>query len=349
MNDTLTHTPTPGVSFANYDAWLEQRRHGITATEVSKLASGRGSDRRTIQIEKLTGEHKNLDGNRYIEHGRIREEHIARWIENNFDIAPSDVLYAGANPKHLATPDGVSHDFVHDRLTSEVKTSKHNLDPFDGRSQEKVVTPSSARTGYFWTTGYYDQIQWQMHVMGGTRVLFAWEQHDDAWPDPRPLHDEPRWVWIDRDEVRIEELVAIADDFLIEISTKRPSDIAPVGDIAAEQADLIHQLLKFRDDEAVAKKQKELIWAKLMPNTKAITPEDEGFIADYSAQNDEATVSLSTTVKDVDELDIDAMRARAPRLVSQYENLVARHTKRVTKTTRSFTVTAKKTNPKKEN
>lgn len=348
MNDTITHTPTPGVSSDDFDAWLQQRRGGVTATDVSKLATGRGSDRRAILIEKLTGDHTNLDGNRYIEHGRIREEHISVWVDDNFDIEPSKILYAGENPQHLATPDGVARYFEIDRLLSEIKTSKHNLDPFDGRSQEKVVTPSTARTGKFWQTGYYDQMQWQMHVMGAIRTLFAWEQHDDAWPDPRPLHDVPRFVWVDRDDVRIDELVAIADDFMTELKTKRPSDIAPIGDIDAEQADLIHQLLKFRDDEAVAKKQKEAVWAKLAPNLKALTPEAEGFVEDFTAENDEAKISLSTTIKDVDVLDEEKMRKTAPRLIAQYENLVARHTKRGTETKRAFTVTAKKTNPKKE-
>lgn len=302
MTTTRT-TATPGVSSENREAWLDQRRQGCTATEVAKLAKGRSNDRRAIIVEKLTGERADLSGNQYVNHGNVREPIIAAWIETNFDIAPSAVLFSGVDPRHLATPDGVSNTFDLDRITSEIKTSKHDLDP---------------RLTYYASTGYSDQMQWQMHVMGGERVLFAWEQHDDNWPDPAPLLAEPRWVWIERDQKRIDTLVAIADDLLHDLDHARPDDLAPVGDIPADLAQLVHDLLQHRDREAVAKKQKEATWKLLQAAMAGQT--------DYRAANLEATLTVGTVTKDVETLDVEKMVKRAPRVVANYEALVKKCT-----------------------
>lgn len=322
---TITFVPTAGVSSDDREAWHEQRRQGVTATQVRDLASGRGGVRRKIMIEKLTGEHDDLTGNKYIDRGNAREDHIAAWIEENFDLLPSRRVFAGENPRHLATPDGISADIVNDRLTAEVKTSKHDLDPLLsdrtalGALSGGTVTPSVKRSGHFWTTGYYDQIQWQMHVMGGQLALFVWEQHDDNWPDPANLYPEPRWVWVQRDQKRIDELVGIADDFLDDLDHARPGDIAPVGDMEPDLAAAVHELLLARDAEAVAKAQREKAWKQVQALTDGLT--------DFRASNSEASVSVTTSVRDAEKLDEVKMRERAPRLVAQYEALVKRYTK----------------------
>lgn len=310
----------PGVSSEQREAWLDQRRGGCTATEIAQLAKGSTADRRRIIREKLTGERQDLSGNKYVERGNEREPVIMAWVEENFDLAPSSLLYAGTDPRHLATPDGVSNLFFIDGLTAEVKTSKHNMDP---------------ALAHFKGSGYMDQMQWQMHVMGGQRVLFVWEQHDDNWPDPKPVHDEPQWRWIDRDQKRIDELVAIADDFLRSLDHARPEGLAPVGDIPAEMAQLAHEILQHRNTEAAAKVLREAAWKKLQALNEGVT--------EFAAENDQARISISTVQKDADVLDEALMRERAPRAVEQYEALVKRYTKRKPlppKTT--LTVTAKK-------
>lgn len=330
-----------GPSFAEDKAgWLEARRQGVTATEVRDLAKGRGADRRRIKIAKLTGEHEDLTGNKFIDHGNTREPIIAQWIDDNFDIEPNDYTMVDAEQRAIATPDGISRDFVNDGIVAEIKTSKHDLTPAaHAMLAPKVLDPKKLthadRGGHFWTTGYYDQMQWQMFVMRGERTLFVWEQHDDNWPDPSPRTPEPQWCWVLYDDERVEQLREIAADFLDELDHSRPSDLPEIGDMDSETALLVHDLLKFRDDEAAAKKAKEAVWKKLQ--AKHLGGDD------FTVENADAKLSVSTTTKDVPVLDEAAMRAKAPRLVAQYEALVQRHTILSTKSSQSLSVTAKKT------
>lgn len=327
-----------GPSSDDRAAWLEARRQGCSATEARDLAKGYGADRRRIKIEKLTGERPDLTGNRYIERGNVREPFIAAWIEENFDIAPNQHVFIDAAKRGLCTPDGVSNWFEFDGLLAEIKTSKHDLTP--GPIEQGVLrmelVDGSWRRSHFWTTGYYDQMQWQMYVLNGARTLFVWEQHDDNWPDPQPLHDSPSWCWVLRDEKRISELRAIVDDFLDELDRSHPDELPAMGSFDAEEALLVQRLLKYRDDEAVAKKAKEDVWKQLQAKRLA-----EG-APDFQAENDVASMSVTTTTKDVAVLDEAKMREKAPRLVAQYEALVQRYTVVKTETKRTLNVTAKK-------
>jgi hypothetical protein len=336
------HTPIPGSSYESKDEWLTQRRGGVTATEVRELARGGGAAKREIILEKLVGGGKDLSGNRYVNHGNKREPIIAAYLEANFDIAPEDRVWSGENVRHLASPDGVSSDFAFDRITSEIKTSKHDLTPGDVVDRVFIGKPS----GHFASTGYYDQIQWQMHVMGGERVLFAWEQHDDNWPDPAPIHDRPQWCWILRDQRRIDALVDVADKFLAEISTATVDSLAPVGEIDVDPltVDLVHQLLAHRDAETIAKRLKENVWKQLQ--TKLMPTETSA--DDVRFDLSEASVSVSTSTKGgnvVDVVDYEAMARKSPSLVQKYADLVARNTIQKTQpttTSTSLTVVAKK-------
>lgn len=349
--NTMTERPMPiaGAPFELKEQWLATRRGGITATEVGKLRNG--SDRRKIAIEKLTGESPDLTGNKYIDRGNEREPIIAAWIEDGFDIAPNSNLYiAGDNPRRIATPDGVSNTFEADRITAEIKTSKWSLNP--GPIVDNVLRMDLADEGtwklYYWAkTSYYDQVQWQMLVMGGDRTLFVWEQHDDQWDapgGPKPLSPAPEWCWILRDEVRIAELISAADAFLAELEVQRSTNVPASVGIAPDRALLVADLIKYRNDEAIAKAAKESVWAKL----KAATL-DAG-LDDFNESNDLASVSLSTstskpTTRTV--LDEEAMRKRAPKLVERYDELRAKFTRTETvpgTTSTKLTVTAKKGN-----
>ncbi len=185
------------------DKWLEERRKGVTATEVSKLAKGQAAVRRNLLAEKQTGE-SSFKGNKYTAWGLEREQVIAGLMEVKFGFEASDVLfYSEGNRRHLATPDAIylAEDHI---LIGEIKTSKHDL---------------YSKGPHFKKSTYQDQMQWQMYVCDATRCLYAWEQHDDNWVEgadgiERPTPIANTWEWIDRDDARIAELVLVADEFL---------------------------------------------------------------------------------------------------------------------------------------
>lgn len=231
--------------------WYAARARGVTASEVHKLRVGGARARRELLAAKRAGGvGEDLSGNKYIRWGQVREEFIAEWISRRFGIGANQTLFHGLNPRHLATPDGVGVDFDETLLVHEIKTSKHDLNPHDS-------------DGHFWGTGYFDQIQWQLWVTGAKRCLFVWEQHDDnwdPWPEdgPRPLRSEPGFEWFERDEARIAELVAVADDFLAALDEgAEPETVDPLIEASARS------VLLFREQEAQAKKAREAAWKHL--------------------------------------------------------------------------------------
>jgi hypothetical protein len=290
---------------------------------VRDLAKGSPAQRREILGYKLGKVEPELSSNKYIERGNIREPVIAQYILDNFDIEPSDTVYHhGEFDTHLATPDGLSSMFDMDRITSEIKTSKHNLDP-------------DLPGGHFATTGYYDQVQWQMHVMGGDRCLFVWEQHDDNWPNPEPV-SAPQFKWISRDQARIDQLVDIAEEALAEVATQRAKggEQAEVARMDSRLEELTSTILEARAEEGAAKKKREAAWKEAISLVELQGIE--------LAESDTAKLSYTTTTKPVDTPDMEAMLKRAPKLVEQYNNLVTRCMKRETKTITTFTVNALK-------
>lgn len=200
------------------EAWLRARRQGVTATEVAKLASGTALYAKQLIREKQTGE-RTFFGNQYTDWGLAREEVIVENFLKKQGFVGSDVLYRSEhNERHLATPDGLylRDGFV---MIAEIKTSKYDLDP-EGE--------------HFKKTSYYDQIQWQLYVVGeeATECLFVWEQHNDEWPTPSPY--EICSAWIDRDQARIDELVAVANEFLDELDNGFDDDPADYAELIRE-------------------------------------------------------------------------------------------------------------------
>lgn len=166
-------------------SWLRERARGVTATDVARLTSDRGIE--SVAREKRTGGGWFGGPSQAMQHGRIREPHIARWVADHFSIAHSDELFhAESNRLHLATPDGVAECGT---VLAEIKTS--------GKDLSRVPRP------------YLRQIWWQQHVLGATRTLFVWEVHRDFIPV-----GPPRYQWIERDDAEIAVLVAAADRLL---------------------------------------------------------------------------------------------------------------------------------------
>lgn len=183
-------------------AWVRARSRGITATDVAALTSekaiGRAAD------AKLMG--SRFSGNAFTDHGRRREPEIAAWVAATHGILPSSALFhAVVEPRHLATPDGVAVDASGRVTLAEIKTT----------NKPWRSIPRS----------YLRQVWWQQHVLGAERTLVAWEQHDDFVP----VGDEPRCVWVDRDEDEIAKLVRLASALIDELhrrTTRRPAPAA---------------------------------------------------------------------------------------------------------------------------
>lgn len=236
---------------------MAARTLGATATEIAKAHKGGVGARREIVAGKMSGDA--FTGNQYTQWGSQREAAIAEDVRARTAIAPNDILFhADGNPRHLATPDGVGMNFDEQLVLSEIKTSKHDL------------TPGKGKAGYFWSTGYYDQMQWQMYVTGAVSVRFTWEQHDDDWSEwpargPRPLVDgELPFRVIERDQATIDDLVALAELLLDEydVALRDAADgVLPEIDDALDT--MAVNVLRFREEETSAKTAKESEW-KLM-------------------------------------------------------------------------------------
>jgi predicted phage-related endonuclease len=112
-------------------------------------------------------------------------------VHTKFGILPNEWLIRNDKyPHHLATPDGLSLDH---ELISEVKTT--------GQDWEEKSIPIQ----------YRRQVQWQLHVTGASRCLFAWMKRIDEGGVFAPAWFEPKTLWIERDKTMIEMLISTAN------------------------------------------------------------------------------------------------------------------------------------------
>ena len=172
--------------------WLEARRGGVTATQVSRAASGPGGFEQAV--EEYRADFVDID-NPYMKFGRDWEGPISMMLKDGYGVMPNEwLIRASENPTHLATPDGLSLDHT---LISEVKTTGKDWNP------ERIPVQ------------YVRQVQWQLHVTGASSCVFAWmlrEQRDTAaGPMFVPGWFEPRVVMIERDEEMIAALIDTAN------------------------------------------------------------------------------------------------------------------------------------------
>jgi predicted phage-related endonuclease len=178
------------VRSVDREAWLEARRHGVSATQVAQAATPSGF----AEVVAQRRDPIDIVPNDMMLFGIEAEPIIMRYAHHEFGVLPSDWLLAAAdNPLHIATPDGLSPDH---RTIAEVKT-----------------------TGTDWgdkiPIKYRRQVQWQLHVSDAERCLFLWQlrvPNDRSWFYMPWL--EPKHVWISRDPKMISELVGVADRLL---------------------------------------------------------------------------------------------------------------------------------------
>jgi hypothetical protein len=202
-------------------AWLRARARGITATDVAGLSSEKSIIR---AADAKLGLGARFGGNAYTDHGRRREPEIAAWVAATHGIRPSSALFrAEIEQRHLATPDGIVQDAAGRILLSEIKTTNKS-----------------------WRTiprTYLRQVWWQQHVLGAERTLFVWEEHDEF----RPVDDEPRCVWIDRDEREIAQLVNLATRLIDELYHRTTGNRPPTArPVVASRRDALRERDAFR-------------------------------------------------------------------------------------------------------
>ena len=203
-------------------AWMRARSRGITATDVAGLTSEKSISR---AADAKLGGGPRFGGNAYTDHGRRREPEIAAWVAATHGILPSSALFrAEVEHRHLATPDGIAVDAAGRVKLAEIKTTNK---PWSG----------IPRT-------YLRQMWWQQHVLGAERTLFVWEQHEDF----SPIHDEPRCVWIDRDDREIAKLVSLATDLIDELYRRTTGQQPPtrIADAAASRREQLRDRDAFR-------------------------------------------------------------------------------------------------------
>lgn len=177
------------VRSSEREAWLQARRGGVTATTVAEAATESG-------FQKVATERRNpvdVIPNDYMIFGTESEAAIMRYAHQEHGILPSDWLVrAKDDPRHLATPDGLSLDHT---VIAECKT-----------------------TGKDWSAipiKYRRQVQFQLYVTGAERCLFLWQLRvpdNNGWFYMPWL--EPKHLWVERDPDMISELVDIADRLL---------------------------------------------------------------------------------------------------------------------------------------
>lgn len=355
--------PIQGPSYNKADPatrqpWLDFRRPGITATQIRDW--GTASKRRKIIEEKVTGAFEDLSHLPYVNHGNIREPAIAAWIQGRFGIEPCEATFAHAeNSRHLASPDGISHDpltgelvvGIRDAVLAEIKTSKYDLMP-GSLDEDRVlieVEPGSKFDG----SNYYTQMQWQMYVMNADRTLFVWEQHDDK-VDPEsgtftPI-GPPQYVWVPRNQDLIDVLVEkVAPKALAEIDRAlalASDELPPVSDFPTEHAVWVQDVLKARDAAAAAEVSREKAW----DNLSAIYLDPEAGDCKHDLGFATLTVSTSTSKAAVfteSYVDVEGMNAREKAQYERARALIEKHTKTRTKpkpttTSRRMTITEKK-------
>lgn len=197
MTDTATPTDLVAATSPGDDreAWLEARTSRVTASQIHEIAVGGRATHMRILADKLNG--STFKGNQHTKRGHEREPFLLDFAREFIDpdIAPNAQLYVHpVNDRIGATPDGLAVIMGQPvRFGVEVKSLDY------GATQE-TAPPN-----------HYDQCQLGMYVTGCDRWLYLWEVMGE---DGEPTLEDPRYVWIERDEHRIKFLVREAERFL---------------------------------------------------------------------------------------------------------------------------------------
>lgn len=219
--------PIPVGDSADREAWLLRRREGITATDVAKLASGSLLARQALYKSKTEGE--SFRGNKHTERGNRLEPVVASWVDANYGIPSSGILYANAErPEFLATPDC----FIWDEEQGALVEIKTTFEDWSDKIPLKILR----------------QIYWQAMVLDATFVGLAWWQVDDKG---QPFGMEPNFIEIKVDHAELARLIAVADEYLAWVDAGCPSFDS---DLPLEVLEAIEVHVQAKQDIASAEK-----------------------------------------------------------------------------------------------
>ena len=170
----------------------------VTASEVAALASGGTSTWANLRAEKAGGKSR-WGGNEYTEWGHEREAVVAEAVSALYPQLShnSRLLIQDNDQRWRATPDMIGDDMLCQIKTAHYKGEKWTYQDVPKR--------------------YVDQMQWELHVTGASLNLLAIEYYDrleDGVFVPTFLFEDPHIIPIERDDERIAELVAIAEQFV---------------------------------------------------------------------------------------------------------------------------------------
>ena len=192
----MTITAATRLPSTTHEEWFEQRRNLVTASEIGKIIKSPAAARR-LREEKQTGV-KNFHGNKYTQFGQDAEPFLALMVKQQIDstlIPNDDVWVSKEYPQFGATPDMVSDD---GETVGEIKTVKANLDWGEGDIPQR----------------YYDQVQWQIMVMGAEDCVFAWRSYREVASGAFEWVSALQHRVIPYDRKRIAELKRAAERFL---------------------------------------------------------------------------------------------------------------------------------------
>lgn len=302
-----------GASDRDREAWLAERRAGITATEVRDLVLGKLRMQDLIDL-KLGRTVDAFTGNAYTEWGKAREGVIAGILAGEGFVEETRVFHHAENSRHLASPDGLRVDFDEQLDVLEIKTAKHDLPPGSAEEQEK---------------GYGIQIQWVMHVTGARRGRYVVEERlgTPGRFTPGELHRH----WVERDEGMILGLRAVADAFLAELDRQRVEG-APEIDEAVDTLALNY--LRGAAEEKAGKQLKESSYRQLVEagvsQTSAIakvtfTPGEPG--GEFEEEVIDLEAAEAAHPKETAAL--ARAKRRVEKLQGEWDALAAAHTKKV--------------------
>lgn len=313
-----------GASDKDRPAWLNERAHGCTATEVRDLwLKAHGYPGKTVEqliAEKLPfllatsleeieeAAAGGFGGNKFTAWGNTREPIIAEQLLEHFGMLPeSRVFRSAANPRHLASPDGIRVGDDGRLEVAEIKTSGADIAP----GTESYVKK-----------GYGIQQTWVSGVIEAWRSLYAWEQHDGDWqdrggrfPEPEPLDLFVPTAWIEFDADLFAELVVLADHFLERLDVAVAAARAGDGPVIDEELDtLAVNYLRGLSLEKEAKALKEPAFRAMFERVES----DETFVQESPLARVSFTPEVVET-KPVFERDWVAAKAAAP--AGLYERL----------------------------
>lgn len=198
---------TYSVDSTDEEAWHAARAHTedgqivVTASEVAMLANGGTSVWVNLRAEK-SGARSRWAGNEYTVWGHQREPDIAASVTALYPhlVHNTRLVINDEQPWLRGTPDMIGTDNA--ATLCQIKTAL-----WRGEKWDSAHVPKS----------YVDQMQAEMLVTGATVNLLAVEFYDELDTGgfvPHFLFEDPHVIAIERDDDRIAELVAIAEQFL---------------------------------------------------------------------------------------------------------------------------------------